>query len=159
MSKHTSPSSNLFPSFALFPNEFSLHSDSKEKGEFPVEITDEFIDPLGRWVNYDSIPSVQEEQLKVQEHVDIRSFVPDKPAAEVTMFMMDRLTMFSLDKSELGLYSHDSIPSAKVVVIDNEGWTFGSVGPQSDRNNWNGISFECIANQTTTTQSVIMIKS
>lgn len=124
-----------------------------------VEITDEFTEPLGQWLNYDAISLNQEEQLRDQKHVDIRSFVPDLTSAQVTMFMMDRLTMFSLDEGELGMYSHDALPSARIIVLSNEGWTFGSVEPQADRNNWNGISFKCEANQTTTTQSVIMTKS
>lgn len=153
----TFPSGKIYPSLGIFPSRFTRHQSSES--EFPIEITDEFTDPFGRWLNYNVIPLVQEEQLKVQEHVDIRSFVPEKPSAQVTMFLMDRLTMFSLDGGELGLYSHDTTPSAKVIVINNEGWTFGSVGPQTDRNNWNGIKVECAANQTTTTQSVITAQS
>lgn len=125
-----------------------------------IEITDEFLEPNGEWKRgYDAIATVQEEALRKQKHVDIRSFVPDLPAAAITMYIMDRFSMFSLDGNELGAYSHDATPPAKIVIKDNEGWTFGAVGPQKDRNNWNGITIECKANQTTTTQSVIMTKS
>lgn len=121
-----------------------------------VEITDEFLDPLGEWDGYSSI-TTQNEALREQKHVDIRSFVPDQPAAQVTMYFLDRLTMSALDKSEIGTLSSDASPSAKVTVVNNEGWTFGTVGPQSDRNNWNGIKVECdpAISVITTTQSVI----
>lgn len=159
MSEYIFPSETLFPSPSLFTNEEEVTNLTQEGSQFPVPLTDEFTNILGEWINYSSISLAQEEQLRLQKHIDIRSFVPDKYAAQVTMFMMDRLTMFSMDNSELGLYSRDSVSPAKIIVKDNEGWTFGSVGPQSDRNNWNGIEVECLANQITTTQSVIMTQS
>lgn len=168
-----------------------------------IEITDEFTQPNGEWTNYDVIANTQVEALHTQKHVNIRSFVADKPAAAVTLFFMDRLTMFYLDGTtatawsagveyhpgeiiekseikylsikagtnksppnaeywnivetggELAKFSHDASPPAHVVVVNNEAWTFGTVGPQSDRNNWNGISMTCKANVETITQSVM----
>lgn len=198
------PSPTLFPSLTTFP---AFIPRTNIDGTSIVEITDEFVEPTGEWKGYTAIPIAQETALREQKHVNIRSFVPDLAAAQVTMLLMDRLTMFYLDGEpaqswsaakeynpdevveilgikylslkkgtnkeppnaeywkvtssggELGRYSHDSIPSAKVVVVNNESWTFGTVGPQSDRNNWNGIKVECAANQTTTTQSVITTQS
>jgi hypothetical protein len=171
----------------------------------PVEITDEFVEPYGEFKNgYAAINKAQQEALREQKHVDIRSFVPDKPSAQVNMLFMDRLTMYYLDgepatawnsaieyhpgevvekssvkyvsikvgtnheppnaeywskagepAGELSRYTKDTSPPAHVVVINNEGWTFGAVGPQSDRNNWNGISIVCAANVVTPSQSII----
>lgn len=169
-----------------------------------IEITDEFTEPYGEFTGYAALGNEQNEALREQKHVDIRSFVADKPSAQVNMLFMDRLTMFYLDgepaaawsstteyhpgevteKSaikyvsikagtnkeppnaeywtktentggELARYSKDATPSAHVVVIDNEHWTFGAFGVQSDRNNWDGISIPLIAEQVTTSQSVI----
>lgn len=170
-----------------------------------VKITDEFTEPYGEFKNgYAAIAKEQNEALRGQKHVDIRSFVPDKPSAQVNMLFMDRLTMFYLDgepalawssakeyhpgevvekssikyvsiktgtnheppnaeywtkvgepSGEISRYTKDTTPPAHVVVIGNENWTFGTVAPQSDRNNWNGISVVCAANQVTPTQSVI----
>lgn len=174
----------------------------------PVELTDEFTEPTGQWENYAAINPEQNEALREQKHVDIRSFVPDKPAAQVNMLLMDRLSMYTLDgfagtpwnstveyqigavvEYEIGEEKHtyraiavstnkvptnatywtqiespgaklarisdDATPPARVIVKNNEGWSYGEVGPQSDRNNWNGITVVCKANQTTATQSVI----
>lgn len=123
----------------------------------PIDITDEFLDPAGEWTNYDAIPFNQEEALREQKHVDIRSFVPDLPSARVTMLLTDRLTMFDLDGKEIATLSSGTFPPARVIVVNNEEWTFGTVGPQTDRNNWNGISVECdpAISSITTTQSVI----
>lgn len=124
----------------------------------PVEITDDFDQPRGEWSNYTTWSLEHNIALLKMAHVDIRSFVPDQPSAYVNMLFMDRLTMFALDgdgTNELSLYTHDTTPPAHVIVINNEGWSYGEVGPQSDRNNWNGIKFTCPAGQVTTSQSVI----
>jgi hypothetical protein len=121
----------------------------------PAEITDEFLESYGGWENYDALPGGANEALRNQEHVDIRSFVPDKPATQVTMLLMDRLAMGNLDNTELGVYTSNATPPATVIVVNNEGWTYGDVGPQADRNNWNGITVNCAAEAITTTQSVI----
>lgn len=170
----------------------------------PVEITDEFTEPYGEFNGYSAILKEQNEALRGQKHVDIRSFVPDTPSSQVTMLLMDRLTMFYLDGEpaeqwsstvkyhpgdvieigsikylsikesegvkppnaeywqatgqtggEIGRYTSDTTPPAHVVVIDNEHWSFGTVGPQADRNNWNGISVPVPANTEVATQSVI----
>lgn len=120
-----------------------------------AEITDEFAEPNGEWTDYQSIVPEQNEAIRTQKHVDIRSFVPDKPAIQVSMFVMDGKTMLDLDGGEISLFTHDSIPSATIFIANNEGWTYGTVGPQSDRHNWNGIKAKCPAGQVTTTQSVI----
>lgn len=173
-----------------------------------IELTDEFTEPTGEWENYSAINREQNGALREQKHVDIRSFVPDKPAAQVNMLLMDRLTMYSLDGfagplwnstveyligdvveyetggnkktyraiaastnkvptetsywteiespgAKLARISSNATPPARVIVKNNEGWTYGEVGPQSDRNMWNGLKMTCKANQTTTSQSVI----
>lgn len=169
-----------------------------------VEITDEFTEPYGEFASYSALTKAQNEALRGQKHVDIRSFVPDRPSSQVTMLLMDRLTMFYLDGEpaeqwasgktyhpgevvekgsakylsikegvgkeppnaeywkatgetggEIGRYTKDTSPPAHVVVVDNEHWTFGAVGPQSDRNNWNGISINCLAGVEVASQSII----
>lgn len=171
-----------------------------------IEITDEFTEPYGEFKNgYAALTKEQNEALRGQKHVDIRSFVNDKVSSQVTMLFMDRLTMFYLDGEpaeawsstkaynpgevaesvsikyvsikagtnkipasnaeywakaaepggEISRYTKDTSPPARVVVIDNEHWTFGSFGPQSDRNNWNGIQITCSANVVTPSQSII----
>lgn len=125
-----------------------------------IELTDEFNQPTGEWIGYSSIDREQNEALRNQKHVDIRSFVPDLPAARVNMLFMDRFAMYTLDGeggkgTELAQYSSDSTPPAHMVVVNNESWTFGEVGPQEDRNNWDGITVTCKAGQVTTTQSII----
>lgn len=121
-----------------------------------VEITDEFQHPTGEWTNYTGIVAIQNVALRQQKHANIRSFVPDKPAALITMLLLTRLTMYDLDQRELGTISSDV--GARSVVVNNEGWTFGTVGPQADRSNWNGISVECdpAKSALTVTQSVIV---
>lgn len=121
----------------------------------PIELTDEFTNPVGEWTDYNVIPLTQEEGLRKQHHVDIRSFVPDQPATKVRMFDMDRFSISVMDNKQLALFSSNELPPAHIIVVNNEGWTYGKVGPQEDRNNWNGISFECNAEVTTATQSII----
>lgn len=118
-----------------------------------IDLTDEFTEPTGEWSGYSAITKGETQGLREQKHVDIRSFNPDKPGGQVNMIFLDRLTMTTLDASEMGNLS--SSVTARVIVTNNEEWSFGEVGVQSDRNNWNGIKVECKANQTTTTQSVI----
>lgn len=122
---------------------------------FPITITDEFVSPFGEWKNYDAVPLAQRQPLKKQRHTDIRSFVFAEPASEVIMLLMDQLSMFDLTGQHIGNYSSDA--DAIIIVQENEGWTFGTVDRQSDRNNWKGISIECDTTKSnlTTTQSVI----
>ncbi len=117
-----------------------------------TNITDEFTEPTGMFDEYTPVTASQEAQLRKQKHVNIRSFVPDQPSSAVRMLQMDHLNMFYLNGKHLSTFS-----GARIVVINNEGWTYGEVGPQADRNNWNGIVVECdpAISSETTTQSVI----
>lgn len=123
----------------------------------PVEITDEFTEIDGEWSGYDVIPINQNEAFRKQKHVDIRSFVSEQLGTQVIMLYMDRLSISFLDGKEIGDFSSDASPAARILVVNNEGWTFGTVAPQTDRNNWNGISVVCDPeiSGVTTTQSVI----
>lgn len=203
----------LGPTLFLGPNLYAQESEIAHNARTThvedVEITDEFADNLGEWFGYASIDQTQQTALREQKHVDIRSFVPDQPAAAFNMLFMDRLSMYNLDGfigkpwnatityqigdvveyetggvkkvyraietstnkvpnsnpsfwteipspgAKLSRISSNASPAARVIVQGNEQWTFGEVGPQSDRNNWNGIKVTCKANQTTTTLSVI----
>lgn len=119
----------------------------------PIDITDEFQEPNGEWENYTSIVPIQNEALRKQKHVDLRSFVPDKAAAKLSMFFLDSFSMGRLDEGEIELYE------STIVTGNVEHWSHGTVAAQSDRNNWNGIKLTCAANTTTTTESVVMITS
>lgn len=125
--------------------------------DFPVVITDEFSRKDGRWFQYGAVPLDQRDQFYRQKHVNIRSFVSDELAAPVTMLFMDLLTMEDLDDKAISTFTSDTSPKAKLVVQENENWTFGATERQADRKNWFGITVECdtsISNLTTT-QSVM----
>lgn len=113
-------------------------------------ITDEFTEAYGEFNEYAAISSAQQEQLNKQKHVDIRSFVPDQPSSVVKMLFMDRLNMFYLDGKSIGTFSE-----AKIVVVNNEGWTSGAVTQQTDRNMWTGITVAVPKETEVSTQSVI----
>jgi len=115
-----------------------------------VELTDEFTEPYGEFIKYSSINVSQQQALGEQKHVDIRSFVPDQPSAVVKMLFMDRLNMFYLDGKSLSTFSE-----AKIVVVNNEGWTSGTVTQQTDRNMWTGIKVSVPKETEVSTQSVI----
>lgn len=127
--------------------------------DFPVIITDEFYETDGQWFQYDAVPTSQRGALRTQKHTNIRSFVNDSRAAEVIMLYMDRLTMHDLDGKALSDFTVDAATPASVIVLANEQWSNGTVGPQSDRNNWNGISVTCDTSKSnlTITQSVILV--
>lgn len=116
-----------------------------------IEISDEFTEPTGEWTNYAAINTEQNEALRKQKHVDIRSFENKKLSTPTTMLLMDRLVMAEMDGAEIGSFE------LALPVVNNEGWSYGEVGPQSDRNNWNGIKVVCdpAISAETTTQSVI----
>lgn len=158
----------IIPSFHLYPRKEGVYPQKGEQAAkenirrfseniFPIPITDEFNNELGEWNNYDVIPIAQEEGLKTQKHVDIRSFVSELPASLIEMLFLDRLSMYELDNLTLEDISSDGSPSARLIVENDESWSAGEVGPQSDRNNWNGIKIECDpeVSEVTTTQSVI----
>lgn len=153
------PSTTLFPSETLYPGTPFEPIDGLGHSEFPIDITDEFSYPQGRWYHYDAVPEIQKRALRNQRHVNIRSFVDERRSSEVTMLFMDRLTMYDLDDRHLADFSIDSISPARIVVQENERWTNGTVKKQSDRNHWNGISVVCntSVSNLTTTQSVILV--
>ena len=115
-----------------------------------TNISDEFTEPTGMFTEYAPVASSQEEQLRKQKHVNIRSFVPDTPSGTVRMLQMDRLNMFYLDGKQISTFS-----GAKIVVINNEGWTLGSVTQQTDRNMWTGIKLNVPKEVVVATISVI----
>lgn len=122
-----------------------------------VEITDEFTEANGEWSGYSAINQTQNQGLREQKHVNLRSFQPYKLSAQIKMLLLDQFTMFALDNTELATYSSTESVKAKIAIVNNENWTYGTVAPQSDRNNWYGIKVECDpeVSSVTTTQSVI----
>lgn len=122
----------------------------------PINITDEFTEPMGQWTNYAAIPTSQQVALRNQRHVNIRTFSSADRATPVVMLWMDRFQMFDLDGESLGTFSSDG--DAKLIVQRDEAWTNGTVKRQTDRNNWNGITVTCdtTTSNLTTTQSIIL---
>lgn len=116
-----------------------------------IPLYEEFTDPLGRWGNYDTEDLDQRDQLVKQEHVDLRSFVNDVVTHPASMLDLDQILLTTLDGDTMGDLE------GFIVTRSGEGWTAGTLGPQSDRNNWDGISLECttVGLGITTTASVM----
>lgn len=125
----------------------------------PPEITDEFKQGTGEWLNYVAAPIAQRKALPNQKHVNIRSFNNEKRSIDVNMYIMDGFVMHELNGNQLGVYSSDQVPPARILIENGESWTFGDVERQADRNNWNGITVECDTSTSnlTTTESVITV--
>ena len=100
---------------------------------------DDFDDPQGRLLNYDTYYTSQRQALPSQRHVDIRSFVQN----DVTQ------TYASADT-----YMQQTAPSGATtfVVVEGEKWTGSNVtvGPQSDRKYFNGLSMACTTGSNVT---------
>lgn len=148
------PSPELFPPF--YPGSTPPKSEGFGENEFPVTITDEFTNPTGRWFHYYAPPVLQRGAIRNQRHVNIRSFVKERRAIHVSMFIMDQFKMSDLDQQTIANFTVDTA-HALVYAESNEEWTYGTVKRQSDRNMWNGIKVTCKASEETVTQSVIPV--
>lgn len=119
-----------------------------------IQIADEFTNAVGEFPNYDAIPLNQREQLREQEHVDIRLFNDEPLLTSVNMLHLDLLTLY-----EIGQLSMDQISTdfgAKIVLRTGEKWTAGTVTRQTDRNYWHGISLSCTTGGPNVTESVMI---
>lgn len=109
-----------------------------------IPLYDDFNNSLGEFTNYDTYDSGQRTQLARQKHVDIRSFQQALITAPYSMFSLAAETTSFLD----GLTT-SGLESA-FVVETGESWSAGTVGPQSDRKNFSGISLSCTTGTNTT---------
>jgi hypothetical protein len=126
------------------------------EGRPNIQITEEFDGATAEFDGYDSIPLEQRGQLHSQKHVDIRTFNDREVGQRIDMLILGRLTMGSLDLVKMSQITADSNPPARIIVRSAEGWSNGTYGRQSDRNNWTGISLSCTTGgNPNITQSVI----
>ena len=115
-----------------------------------IPIGDDFKNEEGRWPNYDAIDLNQREQLTKQKHVDLRSFVQTDTTVRINMLYLDLRDMAGLNSRNMNALN------GSVAVRKGEQWSAGSVGPQADRNNVNGLSLTCtVAGNPNTTESRI----
>lgn len=112
-----------------------------------VPVYENFDNALGEFPNYDTYDSGQRTQLALQKHVNIRSFVQNSLTEPFTMLLLDEYQMTALDLLTMAQLE-------TLTVVQGENWTNGAVGPQSDRNNFSGISLACGTGETDT-QSVM----
>lgn len=122
-----------------------------------VRISEEFDNPQGAFTNYDAYDVSQRAALAKQRHVDIRSFVQTDLLSEpLTMSDLGVITMTGLDG-----YTMTGLETGAAPYYSGEHWaiTAGTgtlvVGPQSDRNHWNGLAltFSVGANAVTSVVS------
>lgn len=104
---------------------------------------EDFNDPSGRLVNYDSYDIAQKAQIDKQRHIDIRTFVQDTESVPQPLRNLDTQTIASLDAQPL------STLESYTVIRRNENWSAGAVGVQLDRNDWTGLSLTCPVGITT----------
>ncbi len=116
-----------------------------------VTLSDQFDDSQGQLPNYDAYDTATRLHVINQKHIDIRSFNNNAQQTEWRMLDLDQTTMDDLDPLTM-----DDLEGA-YAYVSGENWTVGTAGPESDRNHWPGLSMECTAATTTTTESVIPI--
>lgn len=121
--------------------------------EAEILLGDTFDRPNGQYTNFAAIPDVQNTQLALQKHTDIRCMNQEDIRTEIIMLYLDLLTMSDLNTQSMG--DLDGTVDGNVVVKRGEQWTRGIFGAQSDRNNWSGMSFDC-STGTNLTQSVMV---
>lgn len=112
-------------------------------------ITEEFTDDLGQFVDYDAYDVDVSELVRKQKHIDIRSFRQDNIARHLTVFDMSQFTMDELDDLTM-----DELDNLSITTVEGEGWSAGTVGPQTDRRNWLGLSLA--TSGTASTESVMV---
>lgn len=110
-----------------------------------IALYDDFANSSGAFLNYDTYDSGQRSQLANQRHVDIRTFQQASVTSPYTMFDLDPdLPMSFLDTLAM------SALEGEYTIIEGEDWTAGTLGPQTDRHYFNGISLACSSGTTTT---------
>jgi len=108
---------------------------------------EEFDDPQGRFVNYAATEPSDSEALAEQLHTDLRSFEPRQTfVAPYSMLDLDQMTMADLDQ----LDQEDLETGNEIVIQPGENWTNGTVGTQSDRHYWNGLTLACTTGENAT---------
>lgn len=112
------------------------------------EVTEQFADRQGRFLNYDAYDPAVREAIREKSHVDLRSFRQNDITRRLTIFEMNQFTM-----AELNAMTMAQLDSLTTTVQVGEHWTNGTVAPQADRSNLLGLSLP--VNGTATTQSVM----
>lgn len=131
----------------------------KEVATENIEIVnDAFVNATGEWNNYVCYPSTngdgsQNDQISKQKHTDIRSFHNGKKTKRGISFLT-KSTMAELGLILCNTTYPDLIGSSTLIASENWQGTNLTVGLQSDRNNWNGISAVCSSNATKTFYSI-----
>lgn len=116
-----------------------------------VNLSDQFEQPQGMFEFYDAYDEVTRLQIIDQRHIDIRVFKNASEQTDWRMLDLDQTTMDDLDLLEM-----EDLEAGR-SFSNGEGWTNGDAEPQTDRNNWFGLSLTCAPGVTTTTESVIPI--
>lgn len=119
-----------------------------------IPVRAEFDDPQGSFAQFGTYDTAQQNQLRAQNHVTIRSFYNDAILALLTMLYIDRLDMTTMDGMTM-----TNLASESTVGYYNlhpgEAWTGSvTVGKQSDRNHHRGLTLACTAG-INTTESVL----
>lgn len=112
-----------------------------------VALYEDFNHPAGEFDDYDTYDTDQLIALGGQRHVDIRSF---ESQIGIGFAMYDLDTMGISDIEGMTMLALES----EHIIQPSEGWTSGTVGPQSDYHNLSGISLTCPIGVTSTTSFI-----
>lgn len=143
----------IYPAHTLFPShDLALPiGTTLNPGNFPTQdipVAEEFNNLEGQFLNYDCYSVDQRDQIILQKHIDIRTFVASDVATAYRMGDLDNIAVANLD-----ILTMQSLESGVVLNL-GEQWTAGIVDKQADRNNWRGLTFTCSVGDNTT-QSVM----
>lgn len=98
--------------------------------------------------DYDTANDAQLNQLRKQEHVDLRSFESHEIRVPINMLYLDLLSMLTMNLHTVGDLDGD------ISVRSGEQWTNTGtsviVSRQGDRNNANGLSMACTTGDNST---------
>jgi hypothetical protein len=88
-----------------------------------IDLTDEFLSPVGTWSNYDNYQASDRDTVRAQKHVDIRSFASD---------LLIPINVFEMSTKTVGSFTGITVGNINYIGGGFKGverWTRGSVGP------------------------------
>jgi hypothetical protein len=113
-----------------------------------ISLSDEFIDPQGRWLNYATHNAVTDNLLRDQQHVDIRAFISGWESSPALIFYYEGKALSGFDGQTMA-----QLNSGPQTKTDDQ-WTMGSAGRQASVGGYRGLSLACTtgANKSSSVQ-------